>query len=150
MALKRTRKTLTAARRVRNPVDGSSMLPIADRLIRAPSNTRTRAITTLTSGTGDRDHDLLGGVLRHARQPREAADRQERDVRRGDAVTAGGDGVTELVEDDAGEDRDDEQDAVECRRRPALRVLGDADPGEQEQEGHVDADFAARNLTNGE
>ena len=99
---------------------------------------------------GDGDDDLLGRVLRHARQARQPADGQQRDVRRGDAVAARGERMAEFVQHDAGEDGDDEDDAVHRRRRAAVEILGKPDPGEQDQEGQVDPDFAARDPRNGD
>ena len=80
---------------------------------------------------GERHHDLLAGLFRHALQPRQAADRQERDVRRLDAVAPRRQRMAEFVRHHAGEEREDEGDALDRRVRPALLVVGDGDPGEE-------------------
>jgi len=104
----------------------------------------------LTAGPAIANDDLFRRVLGYPRQAGEPADREQRDVRRGDAVTAGGEGVAELVQDDAGEDGNNEEDAVERRRRAALKILSDADPGEQDQEREMDADFTAGDAPDGD
>jgi hypothetical protein len=53
--------------------------------------------------TADRDDELLRGLARHAFQPRHAADGQQRDVRRADAVTTRGQDMPELMQHHAGE-----------------------------------------------
>ena len=91
------------------------------------------------------------GLLRNARQPRQAADRQERDVGRGDAVAARGERVAEFVQHDAGEDGDDEQRrrrAPRRRRRASIRRC--AIQARRMQEGEVDADFASGNPRDGD
>ena len=57
---------------------------------------------------GEGDHDLLARLFRHALQPRQAADRQERDVGRADTVEPRRECVAVFVRDDAGEQREDE------------------------------------------
>jgi hypothetical protein len=51
--------------------------------------------------------------------------------------------MAEFVQGNAGEDGDDEGDAVERGVGAASQILGDPDPGEQNQERKVDADLAA-------
>ncbi len=92
---------------------------------------------------GERDQDFLTRVLRHALEPREPADRQKRDVRRADAVAPRRQRMAELVRDHAGEERQDEEDAIDRRLRPAFLVIGDRDPGEEQKEGDVNADLGA-------
>ena len=94
-------------------------------------------------GPGERHDDLLGRLFGHPLELGHAADGKERDPRRADAVAAGGNGMAELVQDDAGEDRDHEKHAFGGRRRAAAAVMHDADPQKQEQKGQMDADLAA-------
>ena len=99
---------------------------------------------------GEGDDDLFRRLVGHARQPCQPADRQEGDVRRRDAVAARRQRMAELVEEDAGEDRQDERNRVDGRRGAALQVLADTEPGEQEEERDMDADFRSGNSRNGD
>ena len=142
---------LTAASRVRKPgVEFSMEVTVAGIELRAEDEDQDRGDDHVDQRPGDGDDDLLRRILGDARQAGEAADRQQRDVGRGDAVAPRGDRVAELVQHDAGEHRDDERDAVDRRGGAALRILGEADPGKQDQEGQVDADLAARDPRNGD
>lgn len=70
---------------------------------------------------GDGDHEFLAGFFRHALESGDAADRQQRDVRRLDPETPRRGDVTELVEHDADEDGDDESNALHRSRVPPIR-----------------------------
>ena len=68
---------------------------------------------------GERDDQLLARLFRHPLEPRDAADRQQRDVRRIDAEGLRRDGVAELVQQHAEEQQQDEEDALRRDRRAA-------------------------------
>jgi hypothetical protein len=53
------------------------------------------------------------------------------------------------MRNDAGEQREDEGDALHGGRRAALLVMRNRDPGEQEQKGDVNADLAAEQACDG-
>ena len=57
--------------------------------------------------------------------------------------------MAEFVRDDTGEEGEDEGDALYGRLRPALLVMCDADPGEEQQECDVHADFRAEQPADG-
>ena len=58
---------------------------------------------------GDRDDQFLRRLFRNALQPRHAADRQQRDVGRLDAVAPRREDVAELVQQHADEQQHDEE-----------------------------------------
>ncbi len=97
-------------------------------------------------GTGQRHHDLLAGLFRHALQRGDAADRQQRDIGGADAVAAGGKHMAELVQHDAQEQGDDEHDPVDRRRRAALGPVDGGDPRQQQKERDVDAHGGAGDI----
>ena len=106
--------------------------------------TSTSAITAVHRRPGQRHHDLLAGLLRHALHGGDAADRQQRDVGRADAVAARGPDVPELVQHHAGEQHEDEQHARRARPAASPRIhCTRRDPGEQQQERQVHADGGA-------
>ena len=98
--------------------------------------------------SGDGDGEFLRRLLRHRLQAGDAADRQQRDFRRLNAVAARDEDVAELVQHDADEDEDDEDEAVARRRRSALLPGAEADPGEQQQEGDVNLHRRAAEAAN--
>ena len=75
-------------------------------------------MTTLTSGPAMAMTISSDGFLGNARQARQAAERQERDVGCRDAVAARRQRVAELVKKDADEDGNDESDAVDAAAAP--------------------------------
>ncbi len=93
----------------------------------------------------DRDQELLDRLLGDALEPRHAADRQQHDVAGADAVPPGSERVPELVQDDAGEQGEDEEDAARRRgdRASFLPVLP-ADEDQQQEEGRVDLEVDPR------
>ena len=97
---------------------------------------------------GDGDGEFLRRLLRQRLHAGDAADRQQRDFRRLNAVAARDENVAEFVQHDADEDEDDEDEAVARRRRPALLPGAEADPGEQQQEGDVDLHRRAAEAAN--
>ena len=66
-----------------------------------------------------------------------------------DAVAARRERMAEFVRHDAGEEGEDEGDPLDGRLRSALLVVGDGDPGEEQQERDVDADFGAEQPADG-
>ncbi len=97
---------------------------------------------------GDGDGEFLRRLVRHRLQAGDAADRQQRDFRRLNAVAARDENVAELVQHDADEQEDDEDEAVARRRRAALLPGAEADPGEQQQEGDVNLHRRAAEAAN--
>ena len=97
---------------------------------------------------GDGDGEFLRRLLRQCLHAGDAADRQQRDFRRLNAVAARDENVAELVQHDADENEDDEDEAVARRRRPALPPGAEADPGEQQQEGDVNLHRRAAEAAN--
>ena len=70
-------------------------------------------MTTLTAGPASATHSSCYGFVRHALQPGDAADGQQGDVARLDAVAARGQGVAEFVQHHAAEQRQHEADALQ-------------------------------------
>jgi hypothetical protein len=99
----------------------------------------------IDGGTGEGNGDLLQRFFRHALKPGEPADRKQRDVRRSDAITAGHQRMAEFMGNDAGEQRQDEDDTLDRGRHAALLIMSDADPQQQQEKGDVDADFRSEN-----
>ena len=97
-------------------------------------------------GARQRHHDFLPGLLRHPLQRRHPADGQKGDVGGGDAVAASGKDVAELVQHNAHEQGDDEEDAVDRLGRTAMCPVDGRDPGEQEKERQVDAHGRAADI----
>jgi hypothetical protein len=96
-------------------------------------------------GRAGEGHDhLLPRILGHRFEHCEAADRQERDVLRPDAVPPGGQRVAEFVQDDADEKRQDEQDAADhpCDG-PGFRPEDQTEIDNEEQERGMDIDVDA-------
>ena len=104
----------------------------------------------IDEGTGDRDQQFLVGPLRHLVEIGDAADREQRHLRRMDAIAPRRQYVPELMQHDAGEDGDDEEDALLRRLEPAAHIGRDADPGEEDQKGHMDAHIGAEEASNGD
>jgi len=96
---------------------------------------------------GNRDEKFLAGFFRDALELRDAADRQERDVRRRDAEGACREDVPELVQQHTEEQQQHKRHAVPGARQSTRRVVGNEDPGEKNHEGEVDADNRARDAT---
>ena len=93
---------------------------------------------------GQRHPQLLARVVGHALEPRHAADRQQRDVARGDAVAARGQRVPELVQHHAEKERQDEHQARDARPGGLTGASARRRPTEQQQERRVDEDADAR------
>lgn len=89
----------------------------------------------------DGDDDFLDRVIGHALKPREAADREQRNIRRANAVAACGKGVAEFVQEHAAEDEAREDEAGNGGGQSALAPVGGAEEGEQEKKRGVNADF---------
>src|SRR5439155_3912079 len=99
-------------------------------------------------GTGERDHDLLARLLGNPLQPGDAADRQERDIPGADPVMARGQGMSQLVEDDAPEERQEEADRLEGEGRALPPRQHEEDEDEKNEEGRVDPNRNPRDLRN--
>ena len=89
---------------------------------------------------GDGDQEFLVRLLRDALEPSDAADRQQRHVRRRHAERARREDVAELVRHHAGKQQDEEG------KSPATPLSGPPDdpaggenPAQEQQEGDVDA-----------
>ena len=121
-------------------VDGEQVGPLEET---TEHNVETRGDDYVDGRTGQRDNEFLHRFFRDALETGHAADGEQRDVMRADAVGSGGQGVTEFVENDADEEKNDEGQPDRHGARPAVRVVGVAEPGEQKQERgvhtHVDA-----------
>ena len=70
---------------------------------------------------GDGDQEFLARLLGDALEPRHAADRQQRHVRRRDAERARREDVAELVRQHAGKQQDQEGESLPRRFRTARR-----------------------------
>src|SRR5690606_3147761 len=93
-------------------------------------------------------HDeLFVRALGKPLQPGDAADGQERDVRRVDAEPFGGQRVTELVQQHRAENAQDESQALDHRGPPAHEVVAHREPEQKEQEGDVEPDGDARHFS---
>ena len=92
---------------------------------------------------GDGDEELFGRLFGHALEPGDAADWEQCDVRRLNAVAACGEGVAKLVQEHAEENERDEDDRAEPGAGAGARVVAKADEREEHQEGDVDADVDA-------
>jgi hypothetical protein len=96
-------------------------------------------------GTGERDEQFLPRILGHPLEPRHAADGEQRDVARANAVVPRRERVAELVEHDDREQREDEDDARRgVGKAPPLEKVSHADPREQDEKGGVHVDVDAR------
>jgi hypothetical protein len=95
---------------------------------------------------GEGDDELLGRLLRHALEPGDAADREERDIPGGDAVAPRCEGVPKLVQDDAAEDHHDEAHALQGdTQRFPFGDVSEKDPRQQGQKRPVNVDRDSRN-----
>ncbi len=92
---------------------------------------------------GERDDQFLMGLVRHALHAGDPSDGQQGDVRRLDAEGLRGDGVAELVQEDARKEQEDEADPLHGGLFPSGQVIADPDEGEQQEEGQMDPDFDA-------
>src|SRR5690606_26107006 len=90
---------------------------------------------------------LLGGIVGHLLDARDATDRKQDDVPRSNAEPPSHEDVAIFVREHAGEDRDDESHGSESRRGATLSAGHQPEPGEQQEERQVDADFGPRNST---
>ena len=99
---------------------------------------------------GEGDHELLPRVGRQALEAGDAADRQQRHLLRLNAVAPRRQDVAELVQDDAGEEEDDEERAVDRRAGAAPSPGAEGDPGEEQEEGDMDLDGRAAEPADGE
>ena len=90
-------------------------------------------------GTGQCDDEFLPRFVRHALESRDAANGEECDVRRVDAVSAGRQGMTEFVQDHADEKQDDERKPDNHGPVAALRVIDETEPRQQQEKRGVDA-----------
>ena len=95
---------------------------------------------------GDGDEEFLPRLLRNALELGDAADRQQRHIRRRHAEGAGGEDVAELVQQHAQEQQHHESETVPGGGGAALGIAGGEDPGEKQQEGQVDAHHRARHF----
>ena len=79
---------------------------------------------------GDRDQEFLARLFRNALEPRHAADRQQRHVRRRHAEGARGEDVAELVREHAGEQQQHEGERLpgRLRRRPTTQLATKIQP----------------------
>ena len=143
MRLKMARNRLASARRARSDTRGSSSRASSAELNEPTSSSRTTAMTKLTAGPAMAMANSCDGLSADLLQAGDAADRQQRHFRRLNAVAARDENVTELVQHDADEQKDDEDEAVARSRWPALLPRGKADPREQQQESHVNLDRGA-------
>ncbi len=92
---------------------------------------------------GNGDQKFLVRLFRDALEPGDAADRQQGHVGRCDAEGAGGEDVAELVRHHAGEQQQQEDEALPRRLRSAGGPARDEDPAQEQQEGNVHADRRA-------
>jgi hypothetical protein len=99
---------------------------------------------------GDGDQQLLPGLVRHPVHIGDAADRQQRHFRRHNAELSRREDMPEFMQHDAGEDRRNEQNALSGGFRAALLPGAQANPGEEQQQGHMNADRSAFETANGE
>ena len=77
---------------------------------------------------GHRNGYLLRRFFRHTLKPGKPTDRQQRDVRRSDAITARHQRMAEFMGYDTGKQRQDKNHTRDRRRHAALLIMGDADP----------------------
>ena len=90
---------------------------------------------------GQRHGDLLARVARHRVEQRDAADRQQRDVPRADAVAAGRQRVAVFVQQHAQEQRRDQREAGEhAGDRPGPVPVDDREIGDEREERDMDVD----------
>src|SRR3989449_7719835 len=108
-------------------------------MIRRPPRSTLFPYTTLF-------RSLLPRIVRYALQSGHATDGQQGDIAGADAVPPGGERVAELVQHHAGEQGEDERDAVERRRAAARKPVCDPDPSQkQEKRGvHIETDAGHR------
>ena len=68
--------------------------------------------------TGDGDQELLAGLFGNALEPSNAADWQQRDIRRGDAESARREDMAEFMRENAGEQQEHEEEAFGVYKTP--------------------------------
>jgi hypothetical protein len=95
-----------------------------------------------------RHQDLLSRPVRHALHPRDAADGEQRNVRRWNPEQPGRQGVPELVQEDTPEQGENECHAGNGGVCAALRVVSQTNPRQQQEERDVDLHVDARNPGN--
>ena len=120
MRLNIARNRLASARRAR-----SDTLRVVEPLQvggieRADDQQQRRRDDEIDRRPGDRDGEFLRRIVRQRLQAGDAADRQQRHLRRLNAVAARDEDVAELVQHDADKQQDDEDQAVARRRRARL------------------------------
>ena len=86
---------------------------------------------------GDGDQQFLHRLVGHSVHIGNAADGRQNDVRSFDAEAPAHQDMSELVQGDAGKHQNDENQRVQRCRGAACRVIGNGDPGQEQQEGEV-------------
>jgi hypothetical protein len=117
---------------------------------RAERRDQHQANDEVDGGAGERHDQFLRRIARQALQAGNAPDRQQRHLRRLDAIAAGGDDVAEFMQHHAGEQEDDENGAVERGGGASSGPAAESDPDEEQDEGDVDLDRRPAESANGD
>ncbi len=92
---------------------------------------------------GQRDQQLLAGLIGNPFEAGYAADGKENDVRGAHPEASGHQDVPELVQEDASEEGEQRERAGQRRLWPALRIADQRPPAYDQQEGDVHLDGGA-------
>jgi hypothetical protein len=130
-------------KRAAGPADQFRRLPLGCRL---QPDEQYRCDRDVDSRAGDRHPQLLARIIWHALEARHSADRQQRDVARQDTEPLRRQRMPELVQQDAGEEREDEGDTRECaRKRIPFSPLRKSEPDDEQEERCVNVEADASN-----
>jgi hypothetical protein len=109
----------------------------------AASENQQRGDRDVDGRPGNGDEKFLARLFRNALEPRHAADRQQDHVGRRDAEGARSKDVPELVQHHAKKQQQQEFKSVPGLLRASRNVADAENPGEKQQECHMDADRRA-------
>lgn len=90
---------------------------------------------------GDGNQKFLSRPVRHLLDVGDAANRQQRDVAGAYPEATRHQHMAEFMCEHAGEDRENEQNRLDCRVATALGAGDYAEPCQEEEKGNVDPDF---------
>ena len=140
--LNRTSQTLATSSRSTKGPEATCIWPSGAHEWVMLSQTNSAAEMATFTADRQRDPKLLGGLLRHPFQARDAADGQQSDVPCGDTVSPRRQGVTQLMQEHAAEQCQDEGRPAQRRvHAPAGDPMARSHPDKQQEKGEVYARF---------
>src|ERR1700757_1931168 len=99
----------------------------------------------INKGPGNGDNEFLPRLVRDATESRHTADRQQSNVRRLYTESPCRECVAELMQEYAGEQRQDKKHPLDSASEPRHLIVAEPNPNEKYQEGQVDSHFNPEN-----